>query len=217
MPERAESKMELKPKSRMEIEGIVQGAIQDAVDFVESEISEDRIKAQRYFDGEVDLGYEDGRSKVVATKVRDTIRAVKPSLMRVFLSTAKPVEFVPNGPEDVAMAQQATDFVNHEFNRLNGYRILNDVFHDALIKKQGIKGPDGYFRKDQFQLVLSDNIGRWKGKGVSNLISYQEPFLTQMPLKKGTYTLTIFQNMRDENLESVNNLGLQVVRGQLIL
>jgi len=130
--------MELKPKSRMEIEGIVQDAIQDAVDFVESEISEDRIKAQRYFDGEVDLGYEDGRSKVVATKVRDTIRAVKPSLMRIFLSTAKPVEFVPTGPEDVAMAQQATDFVNHEFNRLNGYRILNDAFHDALIKKQGI-------------------------------------------------------------------------------
>ena len=130
--------MELKPKSRTEIEGIVQDAIQDAVDFVESEISQDRIKAQRYFDGEVDIGYEDGRSKVVATKVRDTIRAVKPSLMRVFLSTSKPVEFVPNGPEDVAMAQQATDFVTHEFNRLNGYRILNDAFHDALIKKQGI-------------------------------------------------------------------------------
>lgn len=130
--------MELKPKSRMEIAGIVQDAIQDAVDFVESEISEDRIKAQRYFDGEVDIGYEDGRSKVVATKVRDTIRAVKPSLMRIFLSTAKPVEFVPNGPEDVAMAQQATDFVTHEFNRLNGYRVLNDAFHDALIKKQGI-------------------------------------------------------------------------------
>ena len=39
----------------------------------------------------------------------------------------------------------------------------------------------------------------------------------QLPLKKGKYTLTVFQNMRDENLESVNNLGLQVVRGQLIL
>lgn len=130
--------MELKPKSRTEIEGIVQDAIQDAVDFVESEISEDRIKAQRYFDGEVDIGYEDGRSKVVATKVRDTIRSVKPSLMRVFLSTSKPVEFIPKGPEDVPIAQQATDFVTHEFNRLNGYRILNDAFHDALIKKQGI-------------------------------------------------------------------------------
>ena len=70
--------MELKPKSDSEVESIVQDAISDAVDFIEGEISHDRIKAQRYYDGEVDLGHEDGRSKVVATKVRDTVRAVKP-------------------------------------------------------------------------------------------------------------------------------------------
>ena len=130
--------MELKPKSRTEVESIVQDAISNAVDFVEGEISEDRIKAQRYYDGEVDLGYEKGRSKVVATKVRDTVRAVKPSLMRIFLSTAKPVEYVPSGPEDVAMAEQATEFMHHEFTRLNGYRVMNDAFQDALVKKQGI-------------------------------------------------------------------------------
>ena len=130
--------MEIKPKSRREVESIVQNAISDAVDFVEGEISDERIKAQRYYDGEVDLGYEDGRSKVVATKVRDTVRAVKPSLMRIFLSTAKPVEYVPSGPEDVAMADQATEFMHHEFTRLNGYRVMNDAFQDALVKKQGI-------------------------------------------------------------------------------
>lgn len=129
---------ELKPKSEREIEGIVQDAISDAVDFIEGEISHDRIKAQRYYDGEVDLEHEDGRSKVVATKVRDTIRAVKPSLMRIFLSTARPVEYVPNGQEDVGMAEQATSFMHHEFARLNGYTALSDVFHDALVKKQGV-------------------------------------------------------------------------------
>ena len=136
--EEVEMDSEFKQKSRSEIEGIVQDAISSAVDFVESEISQDRIKAQRYYDGEVDIGFEDGRSKVVATKVRDTVRAVKPSLMRVFLSTSKPVEFVPKGPEDVAGAAQATDYIHHEFTRLNGYRVINDAFHDALIKKQGI-------------------------------------------------------------------------------
>jgi hypothetical protein len=128
----------IKPKSKREVESIVQDAISDAVDFIEGEISDDRIKAQRYYDGEVDIGHEDGRSKVVATKVRDTIRAVKPSLMRIFLSTAKPVEYTPKGPEDVAAAEQATSFMHHEFTRLNGYRVLNDAFHDALVKKQGI-------------------------------------------------------------------------------
>ena len=138
IPEAEATEAGLKAKSRTEIESIVQAAIGDAVDFVESEISQPRIKAQRYYDGRVDIGHEDGRSKVVSTKVRDTVRAVKPSLMRVFLSTAKPVEFTPKGPEDVASAEQATSFMHYEFNRLNGYRVLNDVFHDALVKKQGI-------------------------------------------------------------------------------
>lgn len=130
--------MEPKAKDFTQIEGIVQDAIAQAVDFVESEITHDRIKAQRYFDGEVDIGYEDGRSSVVATKVRDTIRAVKPSLMRVFMSTARPVEYVPKGPEDVALAEQATDFMHYVFNQNDGFRVLNDAFHDALVKKQGI-------------------------------------------------------------------------------
>ena len=130
--------MEIKPKTEQEISAIVQDAMQSAVDFVESEISDTRLKAQRYYDGEVDIGYEDGRSKVVATKVRDIVRSVKPSIMRVFMSTTKAVEFMPRGPEDVAMAEQATDFINHEFNRLNGYRVLSDAIHDALVKKQGI-------------------------------------------------------------------------------
>ena len=130
--------MEPKAKDFTQIEGIVQDAIAQAVDFVESEITHDRIKAQRYFDGEVDIGYEDGRSSVVATKVRDTIRAVKPSLMRVFMSTARPVEYIPKGPEDVALAEQATDFMHYVFNQNDGFRVINDAFHDALVKKQGI-------------------------------------------------------------------------------
>ena len=130
--------MQPQEKSRREIEGILQDAIAQAVDFVESEITQDRIKAQRYFDGEVDIGYEDGRSKVVATKVRDVVRAVKPSLMRVFMSTGRPVEFVPRGPEDVAMADQATEYMHYVFNQNDGYRVLNDAFHDALVKKTGI-------------------------------------------------------------------------------
>lgn len=121
-----------------EIQGIVSDAVGEAVDFIESEIAESRIKAQRYFDGEVDIGEEEGRSKIVATKVRDTVRAIKPSLMRVFLSSENPVEYVPTGQEDVAMADQATKYVHYKFQALNGYKILNDAFHDALVKKVGV-------------------------------------------------------------------------------
>ena len=130
--------MELKEKSQDEIESIVQSALREAVDFIENEISEQRIKCQRYYDGETDIGFEDGRSRVTATKVRDTVNSVKPSIMRVFMSTSKPVEFVPTGGEDVPICEQATNFIHHEFQRLNGYRVLSDAIHDALVKKQGI-------------------------------------------------------------------------------
>ena len=127
-----------KPMDKDEIESIVSKAVTEAVDFVESNIASDRIKAQRYYDGEVDIGEEEGRSKIVATKVRDTVRAIKPSLMRVFLASDRPVEFIPRAPEDTAMAAQATQYIQWAFNRLNGFRVLSDAFHDALVKKCGV-------------------------------------------------------------------------------
>lgn len=121
-----------------QIEGIVRTAVMDAVDFIEMEISPDREKAQRYADGKVDIGNEEGRSKLVATKVRDTIRAVKPSLMRVFLTSSKFVEYIPQGPEDVQVAEDATEAMHVQFNQIGGFSILRDAFHDALVKKTGI-------------------------------------------------------------------------------
>ena len=130
--------MDLKPMSETEIEGIVRDAVEGAVDFVESEVADVRIKSQKYFDGEVDIGADEGRSSVVATKVRDTVRAIKPSLMRVFLQTDRAVEYVPNGPKDVGFSELATKYMHYKFGELGGYRLLNDVFHDSLIKKVGI-------------------------------------------------------------------------------
>lgn len=121
-----------------QVRSIAKSAAMDAVDFVESEVANHRIRAQRYYDGEVDIGHEEGRSKVVATKIRDTIRAVKPQLMRVFLQSRKPVEFVPRGPDDAEEAEQMTEYITHRFYENDGYRVLNDAFDDALKKKVGI-------------------------------------------------------------------------------
>lgn len=128
----------LKPMTDDDIKNIASDAVTDAIDFIESEISEDRIKAQRYFDGEVDIGDEEGRSSIVATKVRDTVRNIKPSLMRVFLSNQNFVQFVPRNPQEVQQAETATQYVHSEFTEKNGYRLINDAFHDALLKKAGV-------------------------------------------------------------------------------
>jgi len=130
--------MQPKKMTKDEIQSVIKTAVDEAVDFIRSEIAEDRIKAQRYFDGEVDIGHEEGRSKVVSTKCRDIVRAIKPSLMRVFFQTDKPVEFIPRTQEDVAGAEQATTYAQWKFNAENGFRILNDAIHDALVKKVGV-------------------------------------------------------------------------------
>jgi len=129
---------EIEPLDEGQIESIVSTAIEDAVDFIDSEIVPERTLSQQYFDGKTRLGYEEGRSRVVATKCRDAVRAIKPSLMRVFLGTGTPVEFVLRNPEDIANAQQMTQYINYKLNQQNYFKLLNNAFQDALVKRLGI-------------------------------------------------------------------------------
>lgn len=139
--------MNKEPMDNSQIESIARTAITDAFSFVESEIAEDRIKAQRYYNGDVDIGNEEGRSRVVATKVRDTIRQIKPSLMRIFLSNENFVEYVPKDASQVMAAEVATRYIHGKFEESNGYRVLSDAFHDALLKKCGVVKV--YFAEDE--------------------------------------------------------------------
>lgn len=130
--------MKLEKLDDQQVQGIVSDAIRNAKSFITDEISPVRIKCSRYFEGEVDIGQEAGRSSIVKTVVRDTVRAVKPSLMRIFLSHSKAVEFLPREENDIESSQQATEFLNYKFQHLGGYNLLRDAIHEALIKKVGI-------------------------------------------------------------------------------
>lgn len=121
-----------------QIQSIVRLEVQAAQDFTESEVHDERIKARRYANGEVDLEVEEGRSRVKATTVRDAIRVVKPGLMRIFMQD-DPVQFAPKGMDDVNAAEQATEYVKHVFwNENSGYRVIYDGVDDALVEKTGI-------------------------------------------------------------------------------
>ena len=93
-----------------------------------SELSAQREDAMKYYLGEKFGNEIDGRSEIVTTDVRDTVEYIMPSLMRIFTTHNNIVEFEPQGPEDVEMAQQATDYCNYVFNRQNeGFKVLYDV------------------------------------------------------------------------------------------
>jgi hypothetical protein len=102
-------------------------------------ISQQREQAMAYYYG-LPFGNEvEGRSQFVDSTVQDTIEWIKPSLMRVFASGDEMVKFTPHGPEDVKMAEQATDYVNYVFTKDNpGFEILYSWFTDALLSKNGI-------------------------------------------------------------------------------
>jgi len=125
--------------SEQELITRIRGEITGALGYMGDTISQQREQAMQYYYG-LPFGNEvEGRSQYVDTTVQDTIEWIKPSLMRVFASGDEMVKFTPHGPEDVQMAEQATDYVNYVFTKDNpGWEILYSWFTDALLSKNGI-------------------------------------------------------------------------------
>lgn len=92
-----------------------------------------------------------------------------------------------------------------------GLRITSGYSYSNIWLLYRLDGPV-VSQKEQFEIVLSDNTGKWLGKGQGNLISYEKPFAGRLKLKPGIYTLEIAQNMRDEKLTGVSDVGLKVIK-----
>lgn len=125
--------------SEEQLQGVISAEITDAISFIDDDIGGNRALATEYYYGDLFGDEEEGRSQVVSMDVRDTVQGILPSLMRIFFGPERVVEFAPQGPEDVASAEQATDYVDFIFKRDNpGFKILHSAFKDALVRKCGI-------------------------------------------------------------------------------
>jgi hypothetical protein len=101
-------------------------------------LAEQRREAMQYYYGQPYGNEIEGRSRVVTTEVKDAVEGILPSLMAIFTSSDEIVRFEPQNQEDEASAQQATDYINYIFTRLNnGFVTLYCVFKDALLQKNG--------------------------------------------------------------------------------
>ena len=147
----------IEPMDDTELEALVAGELTDATSFVDAELSPVRARAIQYYRGEPFGNEEEGRSQVVSTDVRDTIAGIMPSLMRVFFGSKKVVQFVPRGPEDVATAEQATDYVNYIFSQDNdGFLVCHSVFKDAL---RGALGIAKYYWEEKVEVKTEHYTG----------------------------------------------------------
>jgi len=170
------------PMDDTELQGIVAGELEDAVSYIDADVSPIRAKGTEYYRGDPFGNEEDGRSQVVAMEVRDTVSAMLPSLMRVFFSTENVVEYVPRGPEDVAGAQQATDYANYIFsNDNNGFMTTYALFKDSLVRKCGIAK---YYWDEVQEVKIDDYSGlddqtvqllMSEGSEVKIVVSYPDP------------------------------------------
>jgi len=123
----------------IEFQSIVRNEIEQALGHYDTEYSQDRIDAMDYYLGEPFGNEQPDRSQVVSTEVSDTIEHIMPSLMRIFTQSDDYVRFVPTGPEDVAIAEQASDYCNWVINNDNrGFELMHNWFKYALILKMGV-------------------------------------------------------------------------------
>jgi hypothetical protein len=135
----AEESGENPPMDDVEMQSIVATEITDAISYIDSDLSPYRAQATAYYRGDLFGNEEEGQSQVVATEVRDTVNSMLPSIMRVFFSSEKTVEYVPRSEEDVPAAEQATDYANYILNQDNaGFTVLYGTFKDSLVRKCGI-------------------------------------------------------------------------------
>ena len=125
--------------SDIEFQSILRNEIEQALGYHDTEFSQDRIDAMDYYLGEPFGNEQPDRSQVVATEVSDTIETIMPNLMRIFTQSDEYVRFIPTGPEDVAVAEQASDYCNWIINTDNpGFEIVHNWFKDALLLKLGV-------------------------------------------------------------------------------
>jgi hypothetical protein len=184
------------PLSEEEFAGRVRMAIASAERFVDDHITPARVEAAKFYRGSQFGDEEEGRSQVVLSEVRDTIQAMMPSLMRIFTSGQKIVEYMPRTAEDVAVAEQASDAVNFIFNEMNpGFQILHSAFKDALLKRAGIvtwwaESEDRVVEK-HFSGMTEDEVLLFRQNNPDAEFTYIYPDAPASPLEPVTYRFCV--------------------------
>ena len=136
---------------------IFKNEVQNAVNYYDTEFSQERVDVLSYYLGEKFGNEIDGQSQVVATEVRDTIEYIMPNLMKIF-GNGDFARYMPRQPEDVASAQQATEYINFVMNTQNqGFKILHNWFKDALLFKLGVLKVF-YEEKDEIDEQTFENL-----------------------------------------------------------
>jgi len=125
--------------TKRELSAHLEQEISSALGYKDGKLTAQRSDALDRYYGKKYGNEQEGRSQIVTRDVADVIEWIMPSLMKIFTSGDKVVQFEPQGPEDVEMAKQSTDYVNYVIMRQNpGFSTIYQWFKDALLQKNGV-------------------------------------------------------------------------------
>jgi len=118
------------------LNAILEEQINNSIGGYSSDLENDQALSMDYYFGRPFGDEQDGLSTVVTRDVLETIEWIMPSMMRVFASGERTVQFDPTGEEDEEQAEQETDYINYVFNKENdGYMILYNWIKSSLLLK----------------------------------------------------------------------------------
>ena len=121
------------------LKAILQGEIDNAIGFLETETVEQRKNALTAYMRDPYGNEVEGRSQIVTGEVAEAVDGMLPPLMRLFTSADQIGIFEPVGPGDEPLAKQATEYCNWVLMKQNpGIAIMHDWFKDAVLQKVGI-------------------------------------------------------------------------------
>jgi len=103
------------------------------------------------------------------------------------------------------------DDVNIPYNLYFNLRVTADYKYSNIFVLMHQTGPDNKPTSTRMEFKLANTDGEWLGTGSGNLYSYQMLFKSTYRFPaKGVYHFEIEQNMRDNPLREVSDVGLRV-------
>lgn len=121
------------------------------------EIMEQREEALKIYNREPYGNEVKGRSSFITSDAMDTVNWLLPSLLNVFMSQPKTVEFIPSTADALPEAEQMTDYINYLMMEENeAFAIFFTWFWDALVTKNG-------FVKWYYKEKITDNEESYTG------------------------------------------------------
>lgn len=174
-----------------EIKALLANEIASAERYISSDLAGQRERAILYYSGQVpDVPAIAGRSQYVDRTVSNVLGWTLPGIIRVFTASDRMVDCLPETPEDEEVAEQAADYLNFVFWRdNNGYLILHNATHDALLNKDGIVKQYWHIQEkvthhvytglseDQIAVLLSDDD--------VEITEQSEPYFETIPAPSG--------------------------------